>query len=76
MNHSDRSIIYHIRVEGLVREDWFEGLVVTFHPEGETVISGTFDQAALHGVLNRIRDLGLVLLSVQNYPDEKGASHE
>jgi len=65
MNHSDRSIVYEIRLEGHIREGWFKGLVVDLRPEGETVISGLMDQAALHGVLSRIRDLSLVLISVQ-----------
>lgn len=76
MNHSDRSIMYKIRIEGHIRDDWFEGLMVEPHPEGETIISGMIDQAALHGVLSRIRDLGLVLLSVQSHPNEKGSFHE
>lgn len=76
MNHSDRSFIYQIRVEGHIRENWFEGLVIALRPDGETVISGRMDQAALHGVLSRVRDLGLVLLSVQSYPNKKGDSHE
>lgn len=76
MNHSDRSIVYQIRLEGHVREDWFEGLVVALRSDGETVISGRMDQSALHGALSRIRDLGLVLISVQSYPAEKGISHE
>jgi hypothetical protein len=76
MNHSDRSIVYRVQVEGLVRENWFEGLKVMMRPEGETVISGPMDQAALHGLLSRIRDLGLVLISVQSYLNDKGNSHE
>ena len=68
MNHSDRFYLYQIRVEGHIRDDWFEGLALSPTPAGETVINGEFDQAALHGVLNRIRDLGLVLLSVQVDP--------
>jgi hypothetical protein len=76
MNPSDRSVVYQIRIEGHVRENWFEGLDIAQTPNGETLISGTFDQAALHGILSRIRDLGLVLLSVQSYPNEKGVPHE
>jgi hypothetical protein len=60
---------YEIRVKGHVdarRMRWFEGLDVTLDPNGETIISGPIiDQAALHGILNRIRDLGLSLLLVK-----------
>jgi hypothetical protein len=42
----------------------FEGLSVRLEPEGETVLRGMLDQAALHGVLIVIRDLGLKLVSV------------
>lgn len=69
MNHSDRSIVYQIRLEGHLSEDWFDGLTVAAQPEGETIISGQMDQAALHGVLARIRDLGLVLLSIESIHD-------
>lgn len=75
MNHSDRFITYQIRVEGLVRQEWFENLRVTPLPEGETLICGLVDQAALHGVLTRIRDLGLVLVSIHSFPNEKGIPH-
>jgi hypothetical protein len=54
---------YHIRIKGHLAKRWtrwFEGLEVTQHPNVETLISGVvMDQAALHGTLNRIRDLGL-----------------
>ncbi|OQA41921.1 MAG: hypothetical protein BWY52_02407 [Chloroflexi bacterium ADurb.Bin325] len=75
MNHSDRFIAYRIRVEGLVRQDRFEDLLATPLPEGETLLCGRLDQAGLHGVLNRIRDLGLVLIAVHRVPDEKGIPH-
>jgi hypothetical protein len=58
---------YEIRVEGhLVADwsDWFEGLTVCQEMNGETVLSGSLDQAALHGVLARVRDLGLTLVAV------------
>jgi hypothetical protein len=69
---------YHIRIKGHLDERWmrwFEGLEVTQHPNGETLISGVvMDQAALHGILNRICDLGLELISVQRY--ETGNENE
>ena len=74
MTPSDRTAIYQIRIEGHVREDWFEGLDVKPLPNGETLISGFMDQAALHGLLCRIRDLGLVLISIQIKHHKKGLS--
>ena len=68
MKSTDRSTHYQICLEGTLDERWlrwFEGMVITFNPEGETVISGEFDQSALHGLFNRIRDLGVTLISVQ-----------
>jgi hypothetical protein len=68
MNPSTKTFVYQIRIEGHLDERWlrwFEGLDIAPLPEGETVISGEMDQSALHGVLNRIRDLGLELISVQ-----------
>jgi hypothetical protein len=60
---------YQIRVKGQMDERWmrwFEDFTVLPQPDGDTLISGTsIDQAALFGVLNRIRDLGLELVSVQ-----------
>jgi hypothetical protein len=59
---------YEIRVEGVLGErwaGWFEGLQVSSEA-GETIISGPVaDQPALHGVLVKIRDLGMCLISVR-----------
>lgn len=59
--------MYEIRVAGHLSENWaarFEGLSLEHEAQGETVMSGWLDQSALHGVLVRIRDLGLNLISV------------
>jgi hypothetical protein len=62
------SLVYEIRIKGhLGREwtDWFEGLTITLEVNGETLLTGPLaDQAALHGVLKKVRDLGMPLLSV------------
>jgi len=58
---------------GHLSENWaarFEGLSMLHDPNGETVLSGKLDQAALHGVLMKIRNLGLKLISVN--PAEAG----
>ena len=69
METNQQPMNYEIRVKGHLdarRMRWLEDLEVTLHPNGETIISGPIiDQAALHGLLNRIRDLGLSLLLVK-----------
>jgi hypothetical protein len=61
-------MIYQIRIKGqLGRQwtDWFEGLTVTALDNGETLLTGSVvDQAALHGLLKKVRDLGMPLVSV------------
>jgi len=61
-------LIYEIRIQGHLGQDWtgwFEGLSITLADNGETVLTGpVIDQAALFGVLRKVRDLGLPLLSV------------
>jgi len=59
--------LYEIRVAGHLSANWaarFDGLSMRHEPEGETVLSGMLDQAALHGVFMKIRSLGLNLISV------------
>jgi hypothetical protein len=60
--------VYQIKIKGhLGREwsDWFEGLTVTLSVNGETLLTGpVVDQAALHGVLKKVRDAGMPSLSV------------
>lgn len=59
---------YEIRLKGHLDArwvDWFEGLTITLEEGGNTLLSGPVaDQSALHGLLKRVRDLGLSLLSV------------
>ena len=65
---------YDIRVAGHLSENWaarFEGLSMRHEPEGETVLSGSLDQAALHGVLVKIRNLGLNLISINRVEAEE-----
>jgi hypothetical protein len=68
--------IYQIRLKeqlGQHWSSWFDGLAITIEVNGETVLTGEIiDQAALHGLLNKVRDLQLTLLAV--YPLEDGSS--
>jgi len=71
--------LYEIRVAGHLSANWetrFEGLSMSHQPEGETVLTGLLDQAALHGVFAKIRDLGLKLISVKPIEEANGAEPE
>jgi hypothetical protein len=61
-------MVYQIRIEGHLGpgwSDWFEGLTITLEDDGDTLLTGpVIDQAALHGLLKKVRDLGMPLLSV------------
>jgi hypothetical protein len=65
----DEKALYEIRVRGLLDEswsNWLDGLTIEPYAHGETLLSGPIrDQAALHGLLHKIRDLGLPLLCVE-----------
>ncbi len=70
---------YEIRVRGELGtawSDWFASPVVTDRDGGDTVMTGDLDQAALHAVLRRIRDLGLPLISMRQIEPERAAPTE
>ena len=68
----DTNDICHIRVKGHLDErwsDWFGGITIALTAGGDSIITGVgLDQAALYAILNRIRDLGLALISVERVP--------
>ena len=61
-------MVYQVRIKGHLGgqwKDWFGGLSITLEDNGETLLTGpVIDQAALHGLLRKVRDLGMPLLSV------------
>jgi hypothetical protein len=76
-------IVYQIRIKGHLDRrwtDWFGGLTITLEDNGDTLLTGPVaDQAALHGLLREVRDLGMPLLLViqsengeQVYLDSEG----
>lgn len=64
----NQPVVYQIRLKGYLGHQWtylFEGLTITLEEDGETFLTGpVVDQAALHGLLKKVRDLGLTLVSV------------
>lgn len=66
----DKREVYQIRVKGVLDgkwSDWFDGFTITPQASGETLLTGAVaDQSALHGLLIKVRDLGLPLVSVNH----------
>lgn len=71
----DQPVVYQIRIKGHLGHqwtDWFEGLTITQEDNGETMLTGLVaDQATLHGVLRKVRDLGTPLISVTRVKTNK-----
>ena len=67
---SSEPMVYQIRIKGHLGRhwaDWFDGLTIALEETGDTLLTGlVVDQAALHGLLKKVRDLGMPLLSVNH----------
>ncbi len=68
--HTNKQSDYHIKIKGHLDarwQEWFDGMTITLTEDGGTVLTGPVaDQAALHGLLKKVRDLGVPLLSVSH----------
>jgi hypothetical protein len=75
--NANEPAVYQIRIAGHLGPEWsgwFQGMSITREDHGQTLVTGTVaDQAALHGLLKQIRDLGLPLISViPACPEQRG----
>jgi hypothetical protein len=70
-------IVYQIRIKGHLDNqwtDWFGGMTITLEDNGDTVLTGpVVDQAALYGLIKKVRDLGMSLVSIS--PVEPGQAN-
>ena len=70
-----KPMLYQIRVQGRLNDhwsDWFDGMVITQKENGDTLLTGlVIDDAALHGLLKKVRDLGMPLISVNRVESEQ-----
>jgi hypothetical protein len=78
--YHDESGLYEIRIKGHLNDrwaEWFEGLTITLEEDGDTLLTGpVIDQAALHGLLKKVRDLGMPLLSVNFVSPDQARTQE
>ena len=70
--------LYEIRIKGHLADRWadrFGGLTITLEDNGDTLLTGpVVDQAALHGLLRKVRDLGMPLISVRGFEQDQAVS--
>lgn len=78
MTEQSPSEICEFRIKGHLDTrwaSWFEGMTITLTEEGDTILTGpVVDQAALHGLLKKVRDLGLILISVNRVEPGQGGN--
>jgi hypothetical protein len=76
----NQPVVYQIRLRGHLCSqwtDWFDGMTVTLEDNGDTLLTGpVVDQAALHGLLKKVRDLGMPLVSVSPVEPSSAAASE
>ena len=75
----DHQSVFQIRIKGHLGDqwtDWFDGMAITLEDDGDTLLTGPVaDQAALHGLLKKVRDIGMTLVSVNSVlPDRADIS--